>query len=297
MPTAALVPDPLRNRPFTLAEALERGLTPRRLQSSVWRRLHTGVYVHRDAVLDDRDRVEALRLASPPGTAFSGLTAAWIHGLWTPPPGVRVPLQTTRSVNSSGLEGADGRSRRQILRLQDDDLVEVDGLEVTSLWRTAFDLVRDAPLVDGVSVLDTFAGQGLDLPEFLEHLSRHRRWPGVAVAWTATALCDGRSRSVGESRLRMTAVLAGLPEPWVNPSLVVPTATGPVLRFPDLLVRGRHRTCGLEFVPRKREVPQAATTARTRSRTRTSCGRTSSSSAPVCPSCATAGRPCGRCSA
>lgn len=247
MPRRPQVPSVLTRGPFTVAQALDSGLSRRQLESSVWRRLHTGVYVHRDLPVGDAVRSQALRLAAPAGVAFAGLTAAWVHGLWTPPPGVDVPLTTTRDPAAAGVESALHRSRRQLLRAEDDDTVVVGGVLVTSVSRTAFDLLRDVPLVERVSVLDTFAAAGLDLAEFAEYVDRHRRWPGVAFARTALSLCHGASRSVGETRLRMTVVLAGLPEPWVNPSLLLTTPEGRVLRFPDLLVRGRRRVFALEF--------------------------------------------------
>jgi len=247
MPRAADVPSQLSSTPFTVAQALDVGLTRRKLNSVVWRRLHTGVYVHRDVPVDDDLRVRALRLAAPEGVAFAGLTAAWLHGLWRPAPGQAVPVVTTRTPDGSGVESLRHRSRRQILRDEDDDVVQVKGLAVTNWFRTAFDLARDVPLVEAVSVLDGFAGAGMNMPAFVEYLSRHRRWPGVARTRTAVSLCDGRSRSVGESRLRLCVVLGGLPEPWVNPSLVVRSPEGGLLRFPDLLVRGPRRIFALEF--------------------------------------------------
>ena len=247
MPRRPQVPSALARHPFTVAQALDAGLSRRQLESAAWRRLHTGVYVHRDVAVDDAVRVHALRLAAPGGVVFAGLTAAWIHGTWTPPPGVDVPLVTTRGPAGAGIERAVHRSRRQVLRAEDDDTVVVGGVLVTSWFRTVFDLLRDVPLVERVSVLDTFAAAGLDLAQFAEYLERHRRWPGVDYARTALSLCHGASRSVGESRLRMCVVLAGLPEPWVNPSLLLTTPDGSLLRFPDLLVRGRRRVFALEF--------------------------------------------------
>ena len=237
----------LSRNPFTVAQALDSGLSRRQLESAAWRRLHTGVYVHRDVPVDDSLRVHALQLTAPGGVVFAGLTAAWIHGVWNPPPGVEVPLVTTRGPTSAGVERSTHRSRRQVLRAEDDDTVAVGGVLVTSWFRTVFDLLRDVPLVERVSVLDTFAAAGLDLARFAEYLERHRRWPGVDFARTALSLCDSGSRSVGESRLRMCVVLAGLPEPWVNPSLLLTAPDGELLRFPDLLVRGRRRVYALEF--------------------------------------------------
>src|SRR5262249_57625386 len=81
----AVVPAELTRGPFTVAEARQAGLTRRQLQGASWRRIGSGLYVW--AALADNP---ALLLAAvhrhlPAAAAFSGQTAAWLHGLELPP--------------------------------------------------------------------------------------------------------------------------------------------------------------------------------------------------------------------
>jgi hypothetical protein len=246
MPRAPLVPPELLDGPFTVAQAAAHGVTRRMLESTpVWRRLLTGVYVHRSVPDEPELRRGALRLVLPPGCAAGGLTAAWGHGLWTPRTWSPAPLVRTRPLGRAELRRAGVTGRRQRL---EGDLVEVGGLLLTSPLRTAFDLMRGVPIVEGVTVADavTSHARGLrpwDLAEFVE---RHRRWPGVEQARLALRLSSRWVRSPGETRLRMVVVLPGLPEPLVNPPVLIVTPQGRVLRYPDLLMVVR-RPAVLEY--------------------------------------------------
>ncbi len=67
--------------PFDLATAKRAGLTRAQLLSSRWRRLGPQVYVSRDVVDDPVVRLKAAVLRLPMDAAFSGRTAAFLHGL------------------------------------------------------------------------------------------------------------------------------------------------------------------------------------------------------------------------
>jgi hypothetical protein len=120
-------------------------------------------------------------------------------------------------------------------RLEDDDVVEVDGVRVTSPLRTAFDLARTSHLSEAVSAIDYLArGRPqflVDLGDFArEHSTRKGSRLVVAALRRATAL----SRSTGETRLRLFwTAAAGLPDPLVNP--LVRLDDGFLLGMPDLL--------------------------------------------------------------
>ncbi|HZI96625.1 MAG TPA: hypothetical protein VFD41_03760 [Actinomycetales bacterium] len=244
MPRPALRPPELLEGPFTVTEALRAGLTRRMLDSRQWRRVLTGVYVSTSTPDTAEVRLAALRLVLLPGCAAAGLTAAWAHGVWTPPPWRVAPLVQTRSLGGAQLLRAGTTGRRQVL---DGDLVEVDGMLATSVERTCFDLMRCVPLVESVTVADAFTASGLVfVADLEEYVDRHRRWPGVCTARMAVNLCSPRARSSGESRLRMVVVLSGLPEPLVNRPLFIDTPAGEVVRYADLLMLTR-RTTALEY--------------------------------------------------
>jgi hypothetical protein len=249
VPAHAHVPDDLTTRPFLARDAVLSGrLTPRQLQSSAWRRLLRGVYVHESVEVTSDVRLAAVRLVLPKEAVACGLLAAWLHGVWVPRPGALVSPDVTRPVLSSGTPAAGQNRRRLTLRgspdwsgaltgysATDQDVVERDGLLVTSPLRTCFDLMRERRLVEAVVVADAFL-YSLALPRVLlaAYVADRRRWPGVREARVAVDLARGGVRSPGETRLRMVVVLAGFPEPWVNVEVL--DGAGRVVAVLDLLM-------------------------------------------------------------
>lgn len=259
MPRPAFVPDGLADRPFRGTDAVRAGLLSRRqLDSAVWVRVARNVYVHADLELDPVARLRALVLAADVGAVICGLTAAWLYGAWMPAPGRSLPLEYSRSLNAPGTPVDGYRRRRLTLRspsLDDelppdlarlhDDVVRIGGLRVTSPMRTCFDLVRRHSLVEAVAFADSFAwNSDLRLGDLAAFADERRRWPMVRQAREVCELAVTTARSVGESRLRMVVVLAGLGEPLVNAS--IHDSGGNHLATPDLLFLGR-RPLALEY--------------------------------------------------
>ena len=179
------------------------------------------------------------------GNVIAGRTAAWVHGLWTPPPGQLIPLELARPRDASG-EPMVGTSRsRRVWRMgEDPDVLELGALRVTSPMRTCFDLMRVRQLVEAVVVADAFAFAGaVNLEQLAAYVEQHRRWPGVRRARQAVRLADAKAASSGETRMRMVVVLSGFPEPVVNAKILVADGA----RFLDLLLDKVPRPCGLEY--------------------------------------------------
>src|SRR6266581_7301386 len=76
-----LVPAELTRKPFTVAEARRAGLRPWHLAGASWRRLGPATYVWAGLPQTHMQRLGAALRRLPPGAAFSGLTAAWLHGI------------------------------------------------------------------------------------------------------------------------------------------------------------------------------------------------------------------------
>lgn len=94
--------------------------------------------------------------------------------------------------------------RCHVARLHDDEVVEVDGLAVTSPVRTALDLARSLPHEAAVVALDAALRLGAVAHDALrERLFDLAGTPGSRAATRAVAFADGRSESVGESRSRV----------------------------------------------------------------------------------------------
>lgn len=96
----------------------------------------------------------------------------------------------------------------------DDEIVEVDGIPVTSPARTVFDLACSVGFESGVVVADAaLAGRVCVTEDLVTMVERGRGRTGRAAARTAISFADGRSESVGESRSRVGMFRAGLPTP------------------------------------------------------------------------------------
>jgi hypothetical protein len=91
-----------------------------------------------------------------------------------------------------------------VARLRDNEVVEIDGMQVTGPVRTALDLARSLPHEAAVVALDAALRLGLVAPETLRtRLFDIAGTPGSRSGARAVLFADGRSESVGESRSRV----------------------------------------------------------------------------------------------
>src|SRR5713101_7892436 len=129
------VPMELRSAPFNGAEALRFGVTRGQLRSSRYRPLGAGVYRWVGLKESSLVKLTAVARRLPTGAAFSGRTAAWLHGLDVPP---CEPVEVTipQSIGGRWLAGATVR-RAALGREQ---IVKRRGLPITSALRTVVDL-------------------------------------------------------------------------------------------------------------------------------------------------------------
>jgi hypothetical protein len=232
MPPTPFVPEVLLSGPFHRRHALAAGLTDEQLRSKCWTRLFREVYVHRSIDLTDPQRFEALRLVAPARAVATGLTAAWLYGIWTPRPGASVPLHLATSRGRAAFTAPGVRSSRFVVDLGDVD--ELHGVPVTTPVRACFGLMRAASLTEAVVWGDAFLHAGLICSGGLARYADERpRWPGVRRVREAAALARAGAASPMESRLRMVIVLGGLPEP---PLLNAPVydAWNNLLGVPDM---------------------------------------------------------------
>lgn len=173
-------------------------------------------------------RLIAAKLRLPEGAVFTGMTAAWLHGLDTGsfgPTEAAVPAGSSASrlvgvvVRRCTIPQAETSTRR--------------GLRVTSAVRTVADLACRLPLTDGVVLLDTaLHGRLVTVRQLREWATAHAGYRGVRRLKRALALADPAAESVMESRLRLLLVLAGLPHPRSQVSLR--DNSGLFLARPDL---------------------------------------------------------------
>jgi very-short-patch-repair endonuclease len=205
----AIVPAELKTRPFTLVEAEQVGLTRKQLRGASWRRVGRGLYVWAGLADTPPLRLAAVHRRLPTEAAFSGRTAAWLHGLDVPacdPVEVTIP----RRCGISRLAGV-AVSRAA---LGEADVVARRGLPVTSTLRTVVDLAGRPPLVEAVVTADMALHKRLvDLAGLRAYAAAHPRVQGVAQLRRVLDLAEPAAESPMETRLRLLLVLAGLPRP------------------------------------------------------------------------------------
>lgn len=162
---------------------------------------------------DERHRIQvrAAKGELAGDAVVSHTSAAVMHGLpvWPTTPS-RVRLTRARS---SG-----GRQHPLVhlctAPLSPGEIVEVDGLAVTSVARTIVDLARSTSFESAVVAVDAALARAMATEEEMaEALARAKGWPGAPRARRAVSFADGRSESVGESRSRVAIARAGLPGP------------------------------------------------------------------------------------
>src|SRR5579859_3307254 len=149
MGRAPVIPRALSRGPFTLEDARRHGLNRWNLQGASWRRL--GPETYSLARLDETPQLEldAASRRLPSGAAFSGFTAAWLHGLDVEPCD---PIEVTVPKGT----GVSARSGMKVSRAQltADEVVCVDGLRTTAILRTLEDLGRRLPMVEATVIAD-----------------------------------------------------------------------------------------------------------------------------------------------
>ena len=231
MPLRPVVPAALRTGPFKLAEAIPLGVTRGQLRGPGYCRLGAGLY--RWAGLNENPQLilSAFARRLPVGAAFSGCTAAWLHGLDVAPCD---PIEVTipEPIGSSRRAGASVRRAA----LSGDEIALRRGLPATSALRTVVDLGGRDSLIEGVVAADLFLHAALvTIAELRTYVAGHPRAKGVARLRRVVDLAEPKAESAMETRLRMLLVLAGLPRPEAQVS--IRDVEGRFVGRPDLLYR------------------------------------------------------------
>ncbi len=180
----------------------------KRLQSRGWQRVRCGVYARSRVPATPLLLIAAAWLRLPAEAAFSGRTAAWLHGLDLPPCS---PIDVTVPAGHKVAHRAAMRFHKA--RLDPADVVIRQGFRVTSITRTIADIGAVRDLTDAVIALDMALCDGLvNRSELIELTDSMAGRPGVTRLRRAVALADV-AESPMETRLRLLLVGAGLPRP------------------------------------------------------------------------------------
>ncbi len=155
------------------------------------------------------DQVAAAASRPPAHGAFSGRTAAWLHGLDLPPCD---PIEATVRLRG-GVSGRAGMALRRAV-LYPGDVVVRRGFKTLSLSRTLADIAQRRSLVEAVTAIDMALHQGqVSQGELAAYVAANpgSKWAGRLRR--AVALADPKSESAMESCLRVLLVKSGLPRP------------------------------------------------------------------------------------
>ncbi len=193
--------------PFVGSAALAAGaLTPHALRSR-YDALHKDVYLGRDAELTAVLRAKACWLRSRGRGILAGYSASALHGSkWIDATLPAAIIDTNRRAGA-GVQAWEER-------IEDDEIVVIDGMRVTSPARTALDLARRLPRNAAVAAVDALAqATDLKLADVEPLLDRYRGRRGLKAARVALALVDGGSQSPKETWLRLVLIDAGYPRP------------------------------------------------------------------------------------
>jgi len=211
--------------PFTRAAAVRAGLR-RQLRTGAYRQVLHGIYLAADVEMTPLVLARAALLPFGELAWASHVSAARVLG---------VPIPTLPGEHVTVVVRKERRHRADVtchsaLRGW---VVTREGVRVSAPQQLFVELATMLSLIDLVVAGDHMVAKGLiSLADLRAHCASVRG-PGAAQARAAVAFVRERVDSPMESRLRMLVVLAGLPEPEVNPVMDV---VGRVRRY-DLVWR------------------------------------------------------------
>lgn len=183
-------------------------------------RLAPGVWVPAFPGLEDADGVDRLYRYRSIAVATSArdrgvstpshFSAAALLGLDTLHPD-RERVHLTKSTARGGFV----RGLRHVHNgpLTPAETVEIDGVVVTRLERTAVDIAMAGSFEQAIVVLDAALRLGADPAVMTAMVDARAGTPNIGVARRALSLADARSESVGESWSRAQMIEAGIPLP------------------------------------------------------------------------------------
>jgi hypothetical protein len=225
--------------PFTTAQALEAGLTAKRLTRLVRQgyllRPIESVYVPSQLPDSIELRCLALALVLPRGAFVCDRPAAWLHaGARALAPNEHLSVPRISCFRPSGhgrlRNGLSVSGERAVLPR---DLMELHGIVVTTPLRTALDLGRLQPTRDlRLWGMDLMLGLGqFSHEELLAELPRFKGQRGIVEQRVLAPLADGGAASFGEASLRNRWYDAGLPRPQTQIPIEL---DGQVIYFLDM---------------------------------------------------------------
>lgn len=214
MGRAVLIPEALKRRPFTLADARAVGIRRKSLFGKSWRRLASELYCWHEWAEEPWPLLAAWQRLLPEDAVFCGPTAAWLWGVgFQPLNPVHVVVPPT-----SGVRPRRGLTVRRRL-VGSEETASVRGLVATALLRTLRDLCVRLPVVEVLISMDRALFTSQTTPsQICQYGERLKGHPGAALL-RELAPVTAPAESPMETRLRWLLLEAGLPRPEVQVDL------------------------------------------------------------------------------
>lgn len=219
--------------PFEGRYALRSGFLTKHDLWSRHRAVMPGIYARKNAVLTQAQRLQAVGLWMPAGSALAGMAAAHLHGeRWVSEEAAtaHVDLYASRSMRAR----AGIRIRRIITPLHPDRLTVVGSAAITSVARTAVDIARwEGDDEAAIVAVDSLCNStGMPVVDVLDEAETLGGLHGLARARRLLLKCDDRADSPPETRMRLIICASPLPDPV--PQLPIRDEFGTLVTTADL---------------------------------------------------------------
>lgn len=198
-------------RPFTRADAIAAGISPKELRGSKFRRIFYGVYIAARVPDHPLIRTQAALIVHPADAFASHFTAGRVYG-------VPLPVHALEHVTVSKKSDRTERDGIQchVSTPGFGGVTVVDGVRVSSACAMFIELASYLTLVDLVVVGDALVRLKRVSSDQLRAFCDASDARFARAAQRAAAYVRAKVDSPMETRLRMLIILAGLPEPEVN---------------------------------------------------------------------------------
>lgn len=191
--------------PFLGSEAIRAGLVTAHELGTKYRAVYRNVYLSNEAALTPALRAQAAWLFAGPDAVLSGLSAAAVYGTkWL---GVDAPAEVVRA-NRHAPDGL----RVHSYALASEDVREVEGMRITTVARTAFDLGRLLPHNEAIPILDALMNKtGLDPEEVWSLVKANPGIRGINRLRMSLEQADGGAETPLETQTRLLLSWTGIP--------------------------------------------------------------------------------------
>lgn len=240
MKTPRPLPSPLGSAPFTVREAVDAGVSRRRLRHRSLQVPSRGIRLPAEYPVELAHHARPLTLV----TQFSAASHATAFLIWDFPG--FLPGSGALGIHISRPDSMAIPRRRGVIghvgQFFADEITTIDGVLVTSRTRTWLDCARKMSIDELTVVADHLLRhprpefESRTMPyarpgELAEMLDRHKGTPGIRKARLALEQARIGADSAPETRLRLALCRSGLPEPELNVRTVLRSG---VVRQPDL---------------------------------------------------------------